>query len=98
ANDFTMTVTGGSPSPASFPGSEAGTSVTINAGTYSVTEGNVAGYTQTDAVGCYGTIANGETKTCTITNDDNAATLIVHKILINDNGGTSDVTDFTFSV
>jgi Prealbumin-like fold domain len=98
ASDFTMTVTGGSPNPASFSGSEAGTSVTINAGTFSVTEGNVSGYTQTSAVGCSGTIANGGSATCTITNDDNAATLIVKKIVINDNGGSAKATDFTFKV
>ncbi len=36
-----------------------------------------------------GTIANGQTKTCTVTNDDQAATLTVIKHVINDNGGTA---------
>ncbi len=75
AADFTMHVSGsgiGSPSPASFAGSETGTPVSVfpgvSAGTYSVTEDAVSGYTQVSAVGCSGTIASGQSKTCTITN------------------------------
>jgi hypothetical protein len=44
------------------------------------------------------TVGLGESATCTITNDDNAATLIVKKIVINDNGGTKQAQDFTFQV
>ena len=47
--------------------------VTLSAGTFSVTEDAVPGYGQTDAVGCSGPIANGKTKTCTITNNDTKA-------------------------
>ena len=36
-----------------------------------------------------GSIANGETKTCTVTNNDIAAKLNVIKHVINDNGGTA---------
>jgi hypothetical protein len=53
-----------------FNGSEAGTSVTIGAGSYSVDEGAHGGYTKSLSAGCSGTIANGGTATCTITNDD----------------------------
>ena len=80
ASDFTMSVTGSSPSPASFQGAESpGTTVAINAGNFSVGESSVYGYTQTSAVGCSGTIAVGETKTCTITNDDQPGKIIVIK-------------------
>jgi len=76
-----MNVTGTNVQPAaSFAGSESGTTVTLNAGSYGVTENNVSGYTMSSAVNCSGTIANGETKTCTITNDDLAPTLIIKKI------------------
>src|ERR1043166_1986866 len=44
ASNFTMSVTGSSPSPSSFAGSETGTNVTINAGSYSVSESSVFGY------------------------------------------------------
>jgi SdrD B-like domain/Prealbumin-like fold domain len=44
------------------------------------------------------TLAYGDNKTCSITNDDKPATLIVKKIVINDNGGTADAEDFLFSV
>src|SRR5207247_6812481 len=81
---------GNSPSPASFLGSEAGTSVTINAGSYSVAESGPSGYTESDSAGCSGTIANGGSATCTITNDDQAATLTVIKI-----GSTHDCTPDT---
>ena len=38
---------------------------------------------------CAGTAVIGGTYTCTITNDDQAATLTVIKHVINDNGGTA---------
>jgi hypothetical protein len=75
ANQWTMNVAATNPSAASFPGAEApGTTITLNAGSFSVTEsGGPAGYVQTSAVGCSGTIALGESRTCTITNDDTKA-------------------------
>jgi hypothetical protein len=98
ASDFTMSVTATDPSPASFPGDEAGTSVSLDAGNYAVTETGLAGYTESDSADCIGTIANGETKTCTITNDDQPATLTVIKHVVNDNGGTNTAGDWTMSV
>src|SRR5207245_8312597 len=82
---FQITVTGNAPNPASFPGSLAGTDVTLGAGAFSVDEAPVTGYTKTGAVGCSGTLALGDTKTCTITNDDQPAHLTVIKQVINDN-------------
>jgi prealbumin domain-containing protein len=70
ASDFTMQVTGTSVSSASFPGSEVGVTITLDAGSYSVDEANDAGYVKTLSTDCVGTIAVGESKTCTITNDD----------------------------
>jgi hypothetical protein len=70
ADDFTLVVTGKNPSPSSFDGNEVGTTVMINAGEYSVSEILVAGYSTTRSTDCEGTISVGETKTCTITNDD----------------------------
>src|SRR5206468_842505 len=71
AANFTMTVTGSSPSPASFAGTESpGTTVTLNAGSYSVSETGPGGYAASLSAGCSGSIAAGETKTCTVTNDD----------------------------
>lgn len=43
-------------------------------------------------------LAAGDEKTCTITNDDQAGTLIVKKVVINDNGGTLRENNFSFSV
>jgi len=99
AANFTMNVTATNPSSSSFPGAESsGTTITLDAGSYSVTENAVDGYEQVSAVGCSGTIANGETKTCTITNDDKAATLIVIKHVILNNGGTGQASDFTMTI
>src|SRR5205823_2906224 len=97
---FTMNVTGSNVQPSStFPGAEApGTTVTLNAGSYSVDEAAVSGYTKTLGADCSGTIANGETKTCTITNDDQAATLTVIKHVINNDGGLKNASDFTMNV
>jgi uncharacterized repeat protein (TIGR01451 family) len=74
AADFTLTVTGSSPSPASFPGSEAGTTVTLQPGPYAVNEAAVSGYSTTKSAGCAGSLIHfGDTATCTVTNDDIAA-------------------------
>src|SRR6185312_3478943 len=99
ASDFGITVTGNSPSPATFNGAESpGTNVAISTGSYGVEEGAHAGYTETKSADCDGTIALGETKTCTITNDDIGPKLIVIKHVINDDGGTKSADDFTMTV
>ncbi len=71
AGNFTLTVSGTTNiTPASFVGSESGTAVSLDAGSYSVTEGAYAGYTTTYSTDCTGLITEGATKTCTVTNDD----------------------------
>ena len=95
ASGFTLNVTGTNVSPSSFAGSATGVDVTLDAGSYSVTEPVVpAGYLQTGSGDCSGTIAAGETKTCTITNRDIAPQLIVNKIVVNDNGGAKVISNF----
>src|SRR5205807_7561075 len=99
AANFTMSVTGNGPSPASFPGAESpGTDVTLAPGSYSVGETGPAGYASSLSAACTGSIAAGETKTCTVTNNDQAAHLNVIKHVINDNGGTATAADFTMTV
>jgi uncharacterized repeat protein (TIGR01451 family) len=99
ASDFTMNVTGANVSQSSFAGAESpGTTVTLNAGSYSVDEGAHDGYAKTLSADCSGSIALGEHKTCTITNDDQPGTLVVKKVVINDNGGTKKATDFSFKL
>src|SRR5207244_230919 len=44
------------------------------------------------------TLALGDNKTCTITNDDKAPTLTLIKTVINDNGGTKQVSNFPLFV
>jgi uncharacterized repeat protein (TIGR01451 family) len=90
ANAFTMNVTGANVSNPSFAGSEAGTMVTLNAGAYSVSEsGGPAGYVQTDATSdCSGSIAVGESKTCTLTNNDQPGTISGYKYEV-DAGATA---------
>lgn len=70
ASDFTMHITGTNVSANDFPGSETGVEVTLNAGTYSADELSNNGYVKTLSGDCSGTIALGQTKTCTITNND----------------------------
>jgi len=77
AADFTMQVTGTNVSQSSFPGAEDGVIVTLDAGAYSVDESGLTGYAKTLDAGCSGTIADGETKICTITNDDENQCLIL---------------------
>ncbi|MFA4873373.1 MAG: SdrD B-like domain-containing protein [Patescibacteria group bacterium] len=94
ASDFTMNVAGTDVTNPSFPGDEQGTQVILDAGTYSVDEVGLPGYTKIIGENCAGTIVNGEHKICTITNDDQQATITVTKVVINDNGGTKLVADF----
>ena len=69
SSDFTMLVNGTNVSKTSFAGAEdPGTTVTLDAGAYSVSEAAHSGYTMTTSGACSGTIAIGEEKTCTITN------------------------------
>ena len=99
ASAFTISVTGTNVSNPSFAGSAEGVDVTLDAGSYTVTEPIVpTGYLQTGSGDCSGTIAAGQTKTCTITNDDIAPQLIVNKIVINDNGRTKVIADFPLFV
>ena len=75
-SNWTMLVAG--PTPFSFPGSSSGTSNTVQPGSYTVTEsGGPAGYTLDYSGDCDAngnvTLAAGESKTCTLTNDDIAA-------------------------
>jgi Prealbumin-like fold domain/Galactose oxidase, central domain len=98
ASAFTMKVTGTKVSSASFPGSENGTTITLNAGSYGVDENADSGYAKTLGTDCSGTIANGETKTCTITNDDKPGSLTVIKHVINNNGGAKLAGAFTLNV
>ena len=79
--------------------------VAVAPGTYSVTEPAVAGYTTTYAnslnanANCNDLdVGSGDTVTCTITNNDQAATLTVTKVVNNDDGGTAECDDFSFSV
>lgn len=99
ASNFTLNITGSSVSSSSVAGNEAGTTITLSPGSYSVDELAVlSGYTKSIGANCSGTIAIGETKTCTITNDDQASTLIVNKTVINDNGGTKVASDFSYQI
>jgi Prealbumin-like fold domain len=71
ASDFTLDSGGANDTPDNFAGAEApGTTVTLDAGGYDVSETGPAGYTESDSADCAGSIAIGETKTCTVTNDD----------------------------
>jgi len=73
ASDFAITVTGSNPAPAAFAGAEApGVTVTIDPGSYSITENADSDYVETIDPQCSGTIAAGQEITCIIINDDTA--------------------------
>lgn len=96
--DFSLNVAGSAPIPASVPGSEAGAEIAINAGSYSVAETAVDGYAASYSDNCSGTITVGQTRTCTVINDDAAPGLTVIKHVVNDNGGTLEAEDFDIEV
>ena len=69
--DFAMVITATNPSDNNFAGvSGAGTTITIDPGSYSVDETGPGGYGKTLSSECSGTAVAGVSYTCTITNDD----------------------------
>jgi phospholipase C len=105
-SDFTISVSGNSPSPKSFSGSSNGTSVTLKAGSYQVTEENdgTLGYSVSYSSGCSGTANGGVPIKCTITNEYTASLpgsttfLDVITNVINNDQGTKKPSDFTITV
>jgi YVTN family beta-propeller protein len=112
-SDFTITVDGNNPTPSSFAGSSSGTAITINEGSYNVTEEGgpdisydyVPGkYTPSYSSNCAGEIQAGDTVRCVVTNKYNQfipgilPKLIVTKQVINQGGGEAEPSDFTITV
>lgn len=93
AADFTMAVSGTSVSSTGFPGDAAGTTVTLNAGSYSVSESGPSGYQSSLSADCAGTIGIGENLTCTVTNDDKPASIVIVEDTLPDGQQ-----DFSFSI
>ena len=101
--DFPLTATG----PVTITGVSGTTAVTnapVAIGTYTLSEQTQADYTASAWV-CVGgtqsgstiTLAQSETATCTITNNDNAPALHLRKTVTNDNGGTALNTAWTLT-
>jgi uncharacterized repeat protein (TIGR01451 family) len=106
-SDWTMVVSG--PESLQFPGaSDPGTTSSLMEGEYTITEsGGPAGYVLTYGGECAPngvvTVPAGHNHTCILVNDDQPGTpppgsLIVKKVVINDDGGTKIASDFTFRV
>jgi YVTN family beta-propeller protein len=95
-SDFTIKVDANNPTPSSFDGSSSGTSVTLEPGSYSVTENSLPEYTSSKSGECAGSLSAGETKQCTITNIyqpiDKSAQLIVINNVIDDDDDGSELT------
>jgi Prealbumin-like fold domain len=75
----------------------------LNAGAHVVSEVNLPGYKASAWGGdCAAdgriTLQPGDSKTCTITNDDVQPQLTVVKTVVNDNGGTKQVSDFALKI
>ncbi len=97
ASQFEMQVTGTNVSDAAFPGNEDGTTVTLNAGAFSVAESGPGGYGGSLGNDCGYSIAVGQHKVCTITNDDIAPSLTLNKVVSNTHGGTAAESAWTLT-
>ena len=98
ASDFTINISATNPTTDTIAGSEAGTSVGVDAGAYSITETLVSGYDATYSAGCSGSIAIGGSAACTITNTAVQPKLTIIKTVINDDGGMGEAGDFTINI
>lgn len=80
----------------------SGTTTTLVAGTYRVTEDGLFGYTGSFGGDCdvngFVTLNPGDHKTCTITNNDNPASIYLFKSVTNDNGGIATPASFLLRV
>src|SRR5206468_3467086 len=77
----------------------ASTDMTLKTvGSYSVAENAHPGYDAAFSAAGAGRVALGETKTCTVTNDDQAAHLTINKVVVNNNGGSLTPADFSGAV
>ncbi len=65
-SDFAVVVNGQNTSTNSFPGSQSGTTLSVN-GAYAVTAAAVSGYEPTYSVGCNSSVMNNQESTCVIT-------------------------------
>jgi uncharacterized repeat protein (TIGR01451 family) len=95
ANDFRAQIDG---QPVAWS-----TPITVSAGLHWASEEALPGYTASGwggdcAANGQVTLTFGEHKVCTITNDDLAPHLTVQKVVINDNGGQAQVSDFPLFV
>jgi hypothetical protein len=100
AGAFTLTIdgvtaTGGN----ALAGAESpGVAKEVTPGAYAVREVEKTGYATTYSAGCSGAITAGETKTCTVTNDDRPAHLIVIKHVVNNDGGIATADQFALTI
>ncbi len=103
--DFVLSATG-TDSISGVSGTTSVTKAVVTPGIYILAETTVPGYT-TGAWVCTGAttasgpkieVVGGDHAICTITNDDDPfSTLTLEKQIVNDNGGTAVVSDFTLS-
>jgi hypothetical protein len=91
--DFAFSVNGGANTYFEADGSN---SLTLTSGTYSIVESvTKPGYKVTYNNCTDIEVVPGQTATCTITNDDIAPSLILNKVINNDNGGTALESNWT---
>jgi hypothetical protein len=81
-----------------FAGSDTGTQFTLSPGSYAVSETPVFGYAPSNSTDCVDSALSGHDITCTITNDDIPGTIIVNKVVVNDDFGTKTAGNFSFVV
>ena len=93
--DFSFDVAGPTASSNNAFEEDGSNTLTVNAGTYNVTETGVAtGYEEVSNDCVDVVVPAGGSASCTITNDDLAPSLTLVKEVTNDNGGEAVATDF----
>src|SRR5439155_11156328 len=98
AADFAGTVSGVTAAAATTWSGASTTMTLTSVGSYSVAESAHPGYDATFSTDCTDTIALGETKTCTVTNDDQPAHLVINKTVVNNDGGSLTAAAFSGTV
>src|SRR5206468_11706475 len=98
AADFSGTVSGVTAATATTWSGASTTMTLTSVGAYSVAENAHPGYDATFSANCAGTIALGDTRTCTVTNDDQAPHLTINLVVVNDSGASLTAASFSGTI
>lgn len=96
--DIVLDITGDNLSANNFAGNANGTTITLSAGDFNISQTSLAGYSVEKSGSCSGTLNVGDDVVCTILYDDIEPTVTIQTNITNDNGGGASPSNFSFTI